>query len=62
MSRETSADLEGRSGGVGGGGGVEPEARVGSRANTGAEEIGPGQTYMPFVVMEVLLSLLKSKS
>ena len=55
MSRETSADLEGRSGGVGGGGGgiVDPEARVGSRANTGAEEIGPGQTYMPFVVMEV---------
>ena len=61
MSRETSADLEGRNGGVGGGGGVEPEARVGSRANTGAEEIGPGQTYMPFVVMEVSLVHQKSQ-
>ena len=45
MSRETSADPEGRGGGGGGSGGGRP--------NTGAEEIGPGQIYMPFVVMEV---------
>ena len=40
MSRETSADAEGRTGG-------------GGRGAGGPEEVGPGQIYMPFVVMEV---------
>ena len=47
MSRETSADAERRGGGGGGG-----------RGAGGPEEIGPGQIYMPFVVMEVGILLV----